>query len=45
MAGYQALEVSIGPTVVQNIPYGREGLEGLHLSMENYCNKKARKTG
>ena len=40
-AGYQAQEVSIGPSVVQNIPCGREGPEGLHLFMENYCNKKA----
>ena len=30
MAGYQAQEVSIGPSVVQNIPCRRKRPEGLH---------------
>ena len=38
MAGYQGQEVSIGPSVVQNIniPCGREGPEGLHLELFLY---------
>ena len=41
MAGYEGQEISSDPSVVQNIPCGREGPEGMHLSMENYCNKNA----
>ena len=41
MSGYEGQEISGGPSVVQNIPCGREGPEGLHLSMENFCNRKA----
>ena len=40
-SNYEGQEISSGSSLPQNLPCGREGPEGLHLSMENYCNKKA----
>ena len=41
MAVYQVPEGLTGHFVVQNTLFGREGLEGLDLSMEIYWNRKA----